>query len=147
MHKKVHGSSIYILLTYTYLNYRNFEGHFWIPSSSLPPSLHDQYARGVVVCCEDAVFYLACLLACLLITFLFACLLASFVGWSVGWLVGQLVGCLLTHLLACSLACLLAWLVGWLIACLLACLLGRLARLARLNTRNSTKQPLTASFG
>ena len=30
---------------------------------SLPPFLHDQYARGVVVCCESAVSYLACLLA------------------------------------------------------------------------------------
>ena len=94
---------------------------------------------------------------------LLACLLTHLLGLVVGWLVGQLIACLLT--------CLVEWLASWLVgrlpawfACslgrslfsLLACLfflvcfaylfwidlLGWLARLARLNTRNSTKRRL-----
>ena len=82
-----------------------------------------------------------------------ACLLTWLVDWFVDWLLAWLVCCLLAHLLACSFACSLAGLL----ACLLflvcfACLfwfglLSWLARLARLNARNSTKRRLTASFG
>ena len=75
MHKKVHGLGIYILSTYTYPIFSDFKATFWIPSLPFP---HDQYARGVVVCCEGAVSYLACLLAGL-----FTYLLAWLVGWFV----------------------------------------------------------------
>ena len=97
---------------------------------------HDQYARGVVVCCEGAVSYLACLLAGLFI-YLLACLLTSFLvgwlidwllGWLAHWLVGWLVGCLLAllvgllaHLLACSFACFLACFFGLLCLLILIC--------------------------
>ena len=89
-----------------------------IPSSlppSLPSSLHDQYAREVVVCCEGAVSYLAWLLAGLFICLL-ACLLTCLPGWLVGWLV------------ACLLAWLIGWLVSWLVVCLLCWLVCLLAR-------------------
>ena len=47
------------------------------------PHHHDQYARGVVVCCEDAVTYLACVLALLTCLLAPLCLLACLVGWLV----------------------------------------------------------------
>ena len=58
----------------------------------------DQQGREVVVCCEAAVSYLACLFAGLLaylLTYLLACLLAWFVSWLIGWLDA----CLLAYLL------------------------------------------------
>ena len=98
------------------------------------------------------------------------CLVGWLVAWLVGWLVSCLLACLLGWLVGCMLACLLAWLVVCVLtfslarslACLIACLLvflvcfaflfwfsllGWFARLARLNTRNSTKRRLSASFG
>ena len=85
------------LLTYTYLILVNFKRHF---STLIPPHPpHDQQGREVVVCCEAAVSYLACLFA-------------------------DLLAYLLTYLLACLLAWFVSWLIGWLDACLLAYLLG-----------------------
>ena len=106
----------YRYLTITYSILSRLKETFWIIPSSLPPFLpHDQYAREVVVCCENAVSYLACF-------FVLACLLRWWVGWSVGWLVDWLVVCLPTCSLTRSLACLLGWLVGCLLGCLVACL-------------------------
>ena len=51
--------------------------HLKVIPPFLPPSLHDQYARGVVVCCEALVSYLACLIYLALLALL-ACLLAWF---------------------------------------------------------------------
>ena len=62
----------------------------------------DQYARGVVVCCEGEVSYLACLHDCLIacmLGYLLGCLLATLLAWLLGWLVSRLVGCLLGGLL------------------------------------------------
>ena len=55
----------------------------------------DQYARGVVVCCEGEVSYLACLHDCLIACMLgclLGCLLATLLAWLFGWLVGWLFG-------------------------------------------------------
>ena len=87
---------------------------------------NDQYARAVVVCCESAVSYLACMLAGLftyfsflvgwlvgwfdwLVSFLLACLFYWLVDWLVCLLLAYLVVCLLTCSFARSLACLLFW--------------------------------------
>ena len=58
----------------------------------------DQYARGVVVCCEGAVT----LLAGLLVAFLLARLLGWLVGWLLACLVDRLVSWLIVSLLTCS---------------------------------------------
>ena len=125
MHKKVHGSVKYRCLTISYSILSDFKRIF----STLihpPHHPHDQYAREVLVCCEGAVSYLACLLAGLFISCLLACLLACLDGTLADWLLA----CLLTSWLADWLvswlvACLLCWLV-WLLACLLARSLARL---------------------
>ena len=57
MHKKVHGFGKYIVKTYTYLILSDLKETFC--ALILILLLHDQYARGVVVCCEGAVSYLA----------------------------------------------------------------------------------------
>ena len=71
---------------------------------SLPSFLpHDQYARGVVVCCEGEVSYLACCMIACMLGYLLGCLIATLLawllGWLLGWLVSRLVGCLLGGLL------------------------------------------------
>ena len=107
MHKKVHGSDKYRCLTISYSILSDFKGHFCaLLLLLLLILIHDQYARGVVVCCEGAVTLLAGLLV--------AFLLARLLGWLVGWLVGWL------------LACLVDWLVSWLVVSLLTCSLARL---------------------
>ena len=74
--------------------------------------------------------------------------MARGVNWLVGWLVGWLIGCLLACFFACLLACLLGWVVDWLVAWFVGWLRFCLfASLLALNTRNSTKRRLTASFG
>ena len=91
-----------------------------------------------------------------------------FVGWLVGWLESYLVGWLVGWLIGRLVGWLVGWLAGWLasllallsqiawlhfdnlLCSLVACsryLLAWLARFARLNTRNSTKRRLPASFG
>ena len=93
---------------------------------------------------------LACFLACLVawlvgwLVLLLACLLACLHGWLVGWLFPWLFGCLLACSLASSLACLLACTLAYFFLVCFASLFsfalpGWLARLARLNTRNSAK--------
>ena len=107
MHKKVHGSDKYRCLAISYSILSGFKETFRIILPSFLP--HDQYARGVVVCCEGAVSHVASLLAGQF-TYLVACL--------VSWLVGSLVSQFLT--------CLVSWFLGWLLGCLVGYLLTHL---------------------
>ena len=113
MHKKVHGSYKYILLTYTYSILSRFKATFRILPPFLPSSRPVWEGSRSLLWRHSK---LSCLLAGFF-TYLLACLLPCLVGWLLAaWLIGWLVslldawfaGCLLARLLARSLASLLA---------------------------------------
>ena len=130
MHKKVHGSDKYRCLTISYSILSCFE----VPKSdpSLPSSLHDQYARGVVGCCEGAVSTQTCLI-CFAILAMPACSLACSALYGFACLVCFATLVHLATLLACFVCLLWLLCLFWFILCV--------------NTRNSTKRRLTTPFG